>query len=63
MKEVFKTIKDNLGSKGKAAMKKYVSNSGLQEGSAAMDLLKETFKGAPKGEGAEKEADPPDQQH
>ena len=63
LREVFKTIRDNLGKKGKAAMKKYITASGLQEGSAAMDLLKEIFKGAPKDEGAEKDADPPGQQH
>ena len=63
MKEVFKTIRDNPGKKGKAAMKQNVSNSGLQEGSAAMDLLKEIFKGCPKTEEAEKGADPPGQQH
>ena len=63
LKEVFKTIKDNLGKKGKAAMKKYITDSGLQEGTAAMELLKEVFKKPRKEEETEKEADPPDDQH
>ena len=44
-------------------MKKYITASGLQEGSAAMDLLKEIFKSSQKEEASEKEADPPDEQH
>ena len=63
LKEVFKTIKDSLGNKGKAAMKKYVSNSGLQEGSAAMELLRELFKGTPKGATEEQASATPCQQH
>ena len=44
-------------------MKKYISASGLQEGTAAMDLLREVFKSPLKEEATEKEADPPDDQH
>ena len=62
LKEVFKIIRDNLGHKGKAAMKKYVTNSGLKEGTEAMSLLKEIFRGSKKGDGTEGEADPPEQQ-
>ena len=48
LKEIFKSIRDNMGKKGKAAMKKYISDSGLQEESEAMKLLKIVFK-SPKG--------------
>ena len=58
LKTIFKTIKDNLGKKGKAAMKKYIAEAGLQEHTEAGKLLKLIFKtdGAPSGE----DADPPD---
>ena len=62
LKEVFKTIKENLGDKGKAAMKKYVNISGLKEGTEAMKLIKEIFKGSPGEEGTEAEAAPPGKQ-
>ena len=63
LKEIFKSIRDNLGKKGKAAMKKYITDSGLQEGTAAMKLLKIVFKNPRRDEETEKEADPPDDQH
>ena len=63
LKEIFKSIRDNLGKKGKAAMKKYISDSGLQEETAAMKLLKIVFKSPQKDEEMEKEADPPDDHH
>ena len=63
LKEVFKSIKDNRGKKGKAAMKKYITDSGLQEGTAANELLREVFKNPRKEEATEKEADPPDDHH
>ena len=60
LKEVFKTIKESLGSKGKAAMKKCITDSGLQEGTDAMKLLRIVFKNPQKDEESGKEADPPD---
>ena len=63
LKEIFKTIRDNLGKKGKTAMKKFISDSGLQEETAAMKLLIIVFKNPQKDEETEKEADPPDDQH
>ena len=63
LKEIFKTIRDNLGKKGKAAMKKYISVSGLQEETAAMKLLRTVFKYPQKDEDMEKETDPPDDHH
>ena len=58
LKTIFKTIKDNLGKKGKAAMKKYIAEAGLQEHTEAGKLLKLIFKtdGAPSGG----DVDPPD---
>ena len=44
-------------------MKKYITDSGLQEGTAAMELLREVFKNPRKEEETEKEANPPDDQH
>ena len=44
-------------------MKKYITDSGLQEGATAMKLLKIVFKSPQKDEETEKEADPPDDQH
>ena len=61
LKDIIKAIRDNLGKKGKAAMKKYISESGLQEQSAAMKLLRTTFKTAQKEEAME--TDPPDDHH
>ena len=48
----------NLGKKGKAAMKKYIAEAGLQEHTEAGKLLKLIFKtdGAPSGG----DEDPPD---
>ena len=58
LKTIFKTIRDNLGKKGKAAMKKYIADAGLQEQTEAGKLLRIIFKtdAEPKGE----DADPPD---
>ena len=58
LKTIFKTIKDNLGKKGKAAMKKYIAEAGLQEQTEAGKLLRSIFKtdSEPRGE----DADPPD---
>ena len=61
LKDIFKAIRDNLGKKGKAAMKKYIAESGLQEQTAAMKLLRITFKTAQKEEAME--TDPPDDHH
>ena len=63
LKEIFKSIRDNMGKKGKAAMKTYISDSGLQEESEAMKLLKIVFKNPQRDDEAQKEADPPDDQH
>ena len=61
LKEIFKAIRDNLGKKGKAAMKKYIAESGLHEEASAMKLLRITFKSPQKEE--DKETDPPDDHH
>ena len=61
LKDIFKAIRDNLGKKGKAAMKKYIAESGLQEQTAAMKLLRITFKTTQKEEAME--TDPPDERH
>ena len=61
LKDIFKAIRDNLGKKGKAAMKKYIAESGLQEEASAMKLLKITFKTSQKEEVTE--TDPPDDHH
>ena len=47
-----------MGKKGKAAMKKYIADAGLQEQTEAGKLLRIIFKAdaEPKGE----DADPPD---
>ena len=44
-------------------MKKYITNSGLQEETAAMKLLRNVFKSPKKEEDKEKESDPPDDHH
>ena len=61
LKGIFKAIRDNLGKKGKAAMKKYIADSGLQEQTEAMNLLKTIFKSDPEDEA--KKTDPPDDNH
>ena len=61
LKDIFKAIRDNLGKKGKAAMKKYIAESGIQEEASAMKLLKITFKTSQKEEVTE--TDPPDDHH
>ena len=58
LKSIFKAIRDNLGKKGKAAMKKYIADSGLQEQTEAMNLLRTIFKSDPEDEA--KKTDPPD---
>ena len=58
LKAIFKSIRDNLGKKGKAAMKKYIADSGLQAQTEAMKLLRTIFKADPESKGGE--ADPPD---
>ena len=60
LKDIFKSIRDNLGKKGKAAMKKFITDSGLQEGTDAMKLLRIVFKNPQKDEESGKEADPQD---
>ena len=50
-----------MGKKGKAAMKKYIADSGLQEQTEAMKLLRTIFKSDPETKGGE--ADPPDANH
>ena len=47
-----------MGKKGKAAMKKYIADSGLQAQTEAMKLLRIIFKADPESKGGE--ADPPD---
>ena len=44
-------------------MKKYITNSGLQEETAAMKLLRTVFKYPQKEGDKEKETDPPDDHH
>ena len=44
-------------------MKKYITNSGLQEETAAMKMLRVVFKTPQKEENKEKETDPPDDHH
>ena len=63
LKDIFKSIKDNLGKRGKAAMKKYIQDSGLREGTDAMELLRTVFKRPQKDGESGKEADPPDAQY
>ena len=61
LKGIFRAIRDNLGKKGKAAMKKYIADSGLQEQTEAMKLLRTIFKSDP--EAKDGKADPPDDNH
>ena len=61
LKGIFRAIRDNLGKKGKAAMKKYIADSGLQEQTEAMKLLRIIFKSDP--EAKDGKADPPDANH
>ena len=63
LKEIFKAIRDNLGKRGKTAMKKYIAESGLHEEASAMKLLRVIFKSPQKEEDMEKETDPPDDDH